>query len=60
MTKKSTTKKDERLNLRINHSLKVAVRAYCEKHGIDTSELVTRFFTRVLANEAERSRKAST
>jgi antitoxin component of RelBE/YafQ-DinJ toxin-antitoxin module len=50
----STEAKDDRLNLRISQALKREVQAYCLHHGIDMSELVTRFFQRIVRNERSR------
>ena len=55
---KADKKKDDRLNLRISSGLKQEVQHYCEARGIDVSDLVTRFFLRVVANE--RTRKGGT
>lgn len=56
--KSSVAKKDDRLNLRVSGELKAEVQAYCAVRGIDMSELVTRFFLRIVANE--KARKAAT
>jgi len=56
--KSQATKKDERLNLRINGALKAEVQAYCKARDVDMSDLVTRFFQRIVANE--RARRATT
>jgi len=50
-------RKDDRINLRINGKLKLDVQRYCDKREIDMSDLVTRFFRRVIHNEETR-RKA--
>jgi antitoxin component of RelBE/YafQ-DinJ toxin-antitoxin module len=49
-------KKDDRIYLRINKNLKREVQEYCDARSIDMSDLVTRFFTRVVANENARKR----
>lgn len=46
--------KDDRLSLRIPSVLKQQVKRYCAVHSIDMSELVTRFFSRLVAREAAR------
>jgi antitoxin component of RelBE/YafQ-DinJ toxin-antitoxin module len=50
-------RKDDRLSLRVNSKLKKKVQRYCVAHGVDMSDLVTRFFERVVAKEAERRKK---
>lgn len=47
-------KKDARLNLRINSDLKKSIQLYCEKRGIELSELTTRFFSLLIAKEKKR------
>ena len=49
--------KDGRVNLRINSELKREVQAYCTTHKIDMSELLTRFFTRIVRNERSRKKR---
>jgi antitoxin component of RelBE/YafQ-DinJ toxin-antitoxin module len=46
--------KDDRVHLRINSTLKREVQAYCARRGIEMSDLVTRFFVRVVHNDKER------
>lgn len=47
-------RKDDRLNLRINRKLKQDVQEYCDRRGIEVSELLTRFFKRIVQNERHR------
>lgn len=50
--------KNDRLSLRINGRLKRRIQKYCEVHGVDMSELVTRFFENLVVKEQERKGKA--
>lgn len=47
-------RKEARLNLRVEEELKTKVQEYCDRRGIAMSELVTRFFARVVRNEEAR------
>lgn len=49
--------KDERLHLRVNGEVKKKVQQYCEKYSMDMSDLVTRFFLKIIAKEEERAKK---
>lgn len=53
----STARKDDRLSLRVNGRLKRNVQKYCIKHGVDMSDLVTRFFERIVKNEEDREKR---
>jgi antitoxin component of RelBE/YafQ-DinJ toxin-antitoxin module len=52
--------KDDRMHLRINGKLKQDVQAYCVRRGIEVSDLVTRFFQRIVSNEKERRKPKPT
>lgn len=52
--------KDERIQLRIHSDLKQKAQEYCDRHGIDLSELIERFLRRIVNNEKERMRERST
>lgn len=53
----TTAPKDDRLNLRINKKLKKQVQKYCGDKGLDMSEVVTRFFERLIQREEERKKQ---
>lgn len=55
----SDKKKDDRLSLRVNGKLKREVQKYCASRSVDMSELVTRFFERIVANERDRKKAGS-
>lgn len=56
MSKKKYQGKDDRLGLRINGQLKKDVQDYCSVHDVDMSELVTRFFEKLIAKEEARKK----
>lgn len=45
---------DGRLNLRISSKLKRQVQGYCSAHNTNMSDLVIRFFERIVSNERAR------
>ena len=49
-------KKDDRVYLRINSDLKVQIQAYCDRRGLDLSDLTTRFFTKLVELEKRKKR----
>lgn len=53
----TTVPKDDRLNLRVNKKLKKQVQKYCGDKGLDMSEVVTRFFERLIQREEERKKQ---
>jgi len=49
--------KDDRISLRINGELKKRVQAYCGSKNLEVSEVVTRFFERLIQREDERKKQ---
>lgn len=52
----NTAPKDERLYIRVNGKLKKSVQEYCAVNGVELTDLVTRFFEKIV--EKERKRKS--
>lgn len=48
-------RKEARLNLRVEEELKKQVQEYCDRRGIAMSDLITRFFRRIVRNEESRN-----
>lgn len=51
-------RKDDRLYIRIDSELKAKVQAYCQRNHTTPSDVVTRFFVRLLEEDKARRTEA--